>query len=60
MRRKEKELYSAIEGLDRVLVTGAAAVMHHMISMIPSRLVYSHKLIVFPFDGMAPFAALQS
>ena len=57
---KRKELYSAIEGLDRVLVTGAAAVMHHMISMIPSRLVYSHKLIVFPFDGMAPFAALQS
>ena len=57
---KRKELYSAIDGLDRVLVTGAAAVMHHMISMVPSRLVYSHKLIVFPFDEMAPFAALQS
>ena len=57
---KRKELYSAIEGLDRVLVTGAAAVMYHMISMVPSRVVFSHKLIVFPFDGMAPFAALQS
>ena len=57
---KRKELYVAIDGLHRVLVTGAAAVMHHMISMVASRQVFSHKLIVFPFEDMAPFAALQS
>ena len=54
------ELYSTIKGLDRVLVTGAAAVMHHMISSVSATQVFSHKLIVFPISGMASFAALQS
>ena len=57
---RRRELYAAIAGLDRVLVTGAAAVMHHMISIVPSNQVFSHKLIVFPFEKMAPFAVLQS
>ena len=46
------------EGL---FATGAAAVMHHMIAFISAPLpVPSHKLIVFPEDGMAVFAVLQS
>ena len=57
---RQPALYAAIDGLDRVLVTGAAAVMHHMISIVPSNQVFSHKLIVFPFEKMAPFAVLHS
>ena len=57
---KRPGLYSTINGMDRVLVTGAAAVMHHMISSVPAEHVFSHKLIVFPFSGMGSFAALQS
>jgi hypothetical protein len=57
---KRVELYAAIAGLERVLVTGAAAVMHHMIVRVQSNQVFSHKLIVFPLTGEAPFAMLQS
>ena len=52
-----KELHAAIEGLDRVLVTGGS---HHMMTFVPSRQVFLHKLIVFPLASMAPFATLQS
>ena len=55
-----KELYSSTAGLERVLVTGAAAVMYHMITFISSHQVFSHKLIVFPSSSTASFAALQS
>ena len=55
-----RKLRTAIDGLDRVLVTGAAAVMHHMIAVLASEHVFSHKLIVFPLDGWDSFAALQS
>ena len=55
-----KELYAAVDRLGRVLVTGGSAVMHHMMTFVPSRQVFSHKLVVFPLSGMAPFAALQS
>ena len=58
--RPRPELYSTIDGLDRVLVTGAAAVMYHMIASISASQVFSHKLIVFPLRGMASFAVLQS
>lgn len=44
---KRKDLYAAISKLDQVLVTGAAAVMYHMITLVPSTQVFSHKLIVF-------------
>ena len=57
---RQPALYAAIDGLDRVLVTGAAAVMYHMIASISASQVFSHKLIVFPLRGMASFAALQS
>jgi len=53
-------LFAAIAGRDKVLVTGAAAVMHHMIAAVPSNQVFSHKLIVFPLAGPTSFAVLQS
>ena len=55
-----KELYASVSGLDRVLVTGAAAATYHMMAFVSSRQVFSHKLIVFPFTDMAPLAVLQS
>ena len=56
---RQPALYAAIAGLERVLVTGAAAVMHHMMTFIPTGQVYSHKLIVFPLHTAASFAGLQ-
>ena len=53
-------LYTAIGDLESVLVTGASAVMHHMIAVVSSKQIFSHKLIVFPMSGAAPFAVLQS
>jgi hypothetical protein len=55
-----QELQSAIAGLDRVLVTGAAAAPQFVIASLPTGIVYSHKLIVFPFEALAPFAVFQS
>ena len=57
---RQPALYRAIDDLEGVLVTGAAAVMHHMIALVSSKQVFSHKLIVFPMSGAAPFAVLQS
>ena len=57
---KRPGLYATVAGLERVLVTGAAAVMYHMITFISSHQVFSHKLIVFPSSSTASFAALQS
>ncbi|HEY5105736.1 MAG TPA: DNA methyltransferase [Caulobacteraceae bacterium] len=53
-------LYSSIAGLKYVLATGAPAVMHHMISRLATGMIYSHKLIVFAYDGFAPLASLQA
>ena len=57
---RQPALQGAVVGLERVLVTGAAAVMYHMITFISSHQVFSHKLIVFPSNSTASFAALQS
>ena len=57
---RQPALYRAIAGLEHVLVTGAAAVMHHMIARVSSQQVFSHKLIVFPMNDAATFAVLQS
>jgi hypothetical protein len=58
--RRRGELYRAISALDNVLVTGAAAVMHHMIAVIPADRVFSHKVIVFALSQLGNFAAMQS
>ncbi len=53
-------LYRAIASFDQVMATGAAAVMHHMISVVPARQVFSHKTMVFASSSFGFFAALQS
>ena len=53
-------LFKAIASLKRVCATGAAATMHHMISIVDARQIFSHKAIVFASEDMAFFAILQS
>ena len=56
---RQPALHTAIAGLARTLAipqtsrTGA-------FSFLPTSMVYSHKVIVFPFDANAAFASLQS
>ncbi len=57
---KRPALYAAIEGCQRVLVTSAAAVSHHMINSINSGHVFSHKLIVFPESTSFRHMVMQS
>lgn len=57
--RSAANLFGAIKGQSKVLVTGAAAVMHHMMVLVPARQVFSHKLIVFAFETTSAFACLQ-
>jgi hypothetical protein len=57
---RQPGLYRAISGLPRVLVTGAAAARHHTISILPTGMVYSHKLIVFAMPSFAAFGSLHS
>ena len=56
---KQPALLAAIAGLERVLVIAQTS-RTVAFTFLPIRVVYSHKLIVFPFDTPAPFAALQS
>ena len=56
---KQAGLQAAIAGLDRVLVISAVT-SHVSMAFVPAGMVLSHKLIVFPFQSHAAFAALQS
>ncbi len=57
---KRSELQDAIAGLGRVLVTNCAATPHLALVFQPADIVFSHKLVVFPFETLSPFAVLQS
>lgn len=57
---KRPALYAAISGCQRVLVTSAAAVSHHMINSVAARHVFSHKLIVFPEASAGRHMCMQS
>jgi hypothetical protein len=57
--RTRPELHAAIAGLERVLVISQTS-RTVAFTLVPTRMVYSHKLIVFPFESYAPFAVLQS
>ena len=46
--------------LDRVLATASSATKHHAFALLPTRQVFSHKLIIFPLRTAAAFCALQS
>lgn len=54
-----KELYTAIRGLERVLVNSRAS-KHLVFAFLPPNYVYSDALIAFALPEYAAFAALQS
>ncbi len=54
-----KELYAAIEGLDRVLVVSRVG-QQAAFTFLPKGMVYAESMIVFPFETHAAFCALQS
>jgi hypothetical protein len=56
---KRVELYAAIAYYKRVLVAGAAATTHLSFPFLDARQVFSHKLIVIPFDHAEFFAGLK-
>ncbi|HUO23050.1 MAG TPA: DNA methyltransferase [Caulobacteraceae bacterium] len=57
---RQPGLYAAIGPLEHVLVTGAAAVMHHMFARVSPKSVFSHKTIVLTVAAESQFTALQS
>lgn len=54
-----KELYEAICGHERVLVTGSQAAKYLVFTFLPSDLIYSSNLNVFPFETYDALAVLQ-
>ena len=57
--RSRPALHRAIRGLDRVLAISRVG-QHAALSFLPSGMVYSDSLIVFPFDTHSAFCVLQS
>ena len=53
------ELYKSIHSLERILAISQTS-RTVAFAFLPSSMVYSHKLVVFPFDSYAAFATLQS
>ena len=54
-----KELYAAVHGLERVLVTPQTSNVQALI-FLPTTMVFGQTLIVFPFTEYSAFALLQS
>jgi hypothetical protein len=52
-------LYAALQGRSRVLVRAVIS-NTHAVTFVPARTVFSHKIVVFAFDGFFQFALLQS
>ena len=57
--RPRPELTEATRSLKKLLAISSVA-KHVAFAYLPTRMVYSHALIVFPFDNLAVFCALQS
>jgi len=58
--RTRGELAAAIAKLDRVLVTASQAASQYAFAMLPSKMVFSSNLNVFPLSSASAFACLQS
>ena len=56
---RQPALYAEIRGLDRVLVTPQTSNVQ-CLSFLPSRMVFGHTLVVFPFSSYAALSVLQS
>ena len=54
-----KDLYSAIEALERVLVISRVG-QYPSYAFLPTGTVFADSLVVFPFDTYAPFSSLQA
>ena len=54
-----RELYAAVQGADRLLAISSVG-QHAALAFLPTQMVYSHALIVFPFDTHAAFNTIQS
>ena len=57
--RLRPELFAATAGFDRVLVIPQTSNVQALV-FLPAQMVFGHTLIVFPLDGYASFAVLQS
>lgn len=57
--RPRPELHAAIAGLERVLVIARVG-QHGLVTFLPTPMVYSEQLIVFPLPTYSAFCALQS
>jgi hypothetical protein len=57
--RTAKDLFSAIENLDRVLVIPQTS-NTQALAFLPSKMIYANTLIVFPFSTYSAFATLNS
>ncbi len=57
--RSAKDLYDAIVGMERVLVISQTS-RTVAFAFLPTGMVYSNKLVVFPFGVFASFTSLQS
>ncbi|MEP7378006.1 MAG: type IIL restriction-modification enzyme MmeI [Chloroflexota bacterium] len=55
-----RELYSAIAGMDRVLVVNCGATQHLGFVFLPARMVFANSLAVFAESTYAAFATLQA
>ncbi len=53
-------LKRAIAGSDRVLVTGCSATKYLGFPFLDSKMVFSHKLVVFALDTFSSFATMKS
>ena len=56
---KRPSLYSIIDGLERVLVIPQTSNVQALV-FLPSKMVFGHTLIIFPFTTCSSFAVLQS
>ena len=56
---KRPGLRAAVARLDRVLAISSVG-QHAAFAFLPSRMVFSHALIIFPFTSFAAFCALQA
>src|SRR5262249_24614965 len=56
---KRPALYAAIAALERVLVVPQTSNVQAL-AFLPTRMVFSHTLVVFPFATYSAFAVLQS
>ncbi|NJL84147.1 MAG: hypothetical protein HC890_16730 [Chloroflexaceae bacterium] len=57
---KRVELWKAIAQCNRVLVIACAATKYLGFAFLPSNMVFSHKLVVFPLSHYSHFSAMQS